>query len=170
MTPRTLYVLYDSECGLCVRCRRWLQQQPMFVPLVFVPLQVPDLAQRFVGIERYRPDREIVVVGDSGQVYTGGSAWMMCLWALEKTRPWARRLARAGLVGLVKRFCLLISTHRLKLSTALGLATDRAFGELIANTPAPFCNGSRCEVGATKTGSSAGALTRFRRHPPTRSQ
>lgn len=152
---RTLYVLYDLECGLCIRCRNWLQQQHMLVPLQFVPLQTPDLEQRFAGISRYEPEREIVVVGDRGEVYTGGAAWIMCLWALERTRPWALRLVRAGLAPLVKRFCLLISSNRLRLSAALGLATDKALGQMIRKTAAPTCVGPKCEVGSGRTRRSA---------------
>lgn len=100
----------------------------------------------FMGIERYEPGKEIVVVADTGAVYTGGAAWMMCLWALENGRPWALRLAKAGLVGVVKRFCLLVSSNRLRLSAALGLATPRALGEIIHNTAAPTCPGARCQV------------------------
>ena len=75
----------------------WLAQQPAFVPLVFLPLQAPDLPQRFPGLERLHPEKEIVVFSDSGDVWQGGAAWVMCLWALREYREWSQRLAHPAL-------------------------------------------------------------------------
>ena len=83
---KRLYILYDATCGVCRRCRVWLDQQPKFVPLAFVPLQSPDLERRFPGIGRLHPEEEIVMVSDEGDVWQGGSAWVMCLWALVDYR------------------------------------------------------------------------------------
>ncbi|MBK7643357.1 MAG: DUF393 domain-containing protein [Planctomycetes bacterium] len=36
-----LTVLYDAQCGLCRRARRWLEAQPAYVPLEFVAAGSP---------------------------------------------------------------------------------------------------------------------------------
>lgn len=40
--------------------------------------------------------KEITVVGDSGQVWTGTDAFIVCLWALAEHRPKANWLATAA--------------------------------------------------------------------------
>ena len=66
---KSLYVLFDAECALCQRCRQWLARQPAFIRLIFIPLQTPDLSQRFPGIEALKPAEQLLVVSDAGAVY-----------------------------------------------------------------------------------------------------
>ena len=63
---KCLYVLFDAECAMCVRCREWLSRQPAFVPLHFIPLQSPDLPRFFPGINVLKPNEQLLVVGDNG--------------------------------------------------------------------------------------------------------
>ena len=44
---KCLYVLFDAECELCVRCRNWLMQQRAFVPLVFIAYHSDEAQRRF---------------------------------------------------------------------------------------------------------------------------
>ncbi|WAS91457.1 thiol-disulfide oxidoreductase DCC family protein [Nannocystis punicea] len=143
----TLSVLYDAECGLCSTVRRFLEQQPAYVPLHFIPLQHPDLAQMFPGIEAYRPDQELLVIRSTGEVYVGGGAWLMCLWALADYREWSVRLATPALLPLVRRFCTLVSSNRLSLSSLLRLASDAQLARLITTPPAQRCAGNTCPSG-----------------------
>ena len=113
---KALYVLFDAECGLCQRCRRWLQSQPSFVELKFLPLQSPEAGCRFPGIERFHPREQLLVVSDEGAVYQGPHAWIMCLWALREYREWSQRLASPALLPWARRACELLSDHRLTLS------------------------------------------------------
>ena len=113
---KRLTILYDMHCPLCRRCRVWLERQPAFVPLVFLPLQSAEVACRFPGIEKMRPEKEIVVISDTGDVWQGGSAWVMCLWALCEYREWAQRLAHPALLPLARRACELVSENRHTLS------------------------------------------------------
>jgi len=117
---KRLHVLYDGECAICCRCRLWLAQQPTFLELRFLPLQTLTLAQRFPGIEKLRPDKELIVVSDEGAVWQGASAWIMCLYALVAYREWSLRLATPALLPLARRACELISQNRLRLSRLLG--------------------------------------------------
>ncbi|MEP6822146.1 MAG: DUF393 domain-containing protein [Chthoniobacterales bacterium] len=111
-----LSVIYDAECALCRRCRDWLNLQPKWVALDFVPLQSPDLPQRFPGIEALAPHDQLLVVSDKGEIYRGSSAWIMCLYALRDYRAWSQRLAHPALRPWAQRVCELVSQNRLQLS------------------------------------------------------
>jgi len=122
---KKLYILYDSECELCRRCRVWLGRQPAFVPLVFVPLQSPEAECRFPALKELRPEEEIVVIDDAGAVWQGGAAWVMCLWALREYREWSLRLAQPALLDLARRLCEVVSANRYKISHWLRKAKSR---------------------------------------------
>jgi predicted DCC family thiol-disulfide oxidoreductase YuxK len=114
-----LYVLYDSQCQLCIRCRDWLMKQAVFVPLVFISLRSEEVHRRFPGIEILKPDEQLLVISDDGCVYRGACAWIMCLWALQKYREHAQRLASPVLLPFAKIVCELLSRNRFFLSDAL---------------------------------------------------
>lgn len=116
---KCLYALYDSQCELCVRCRNWLMKQAAFVPLVFIPLQSPEVQKRFPGIDTFKPSEQMLVISDDGSVYRGARAWIMCLWALRKYRQHAQRLAHPILLPLAQRVCELLSRNRFYLSDIL---------------------------------------------------
>ena len=113
---KTLYVLFDAECALCRRCRDWLERQPAYLALRFLPLGSEEVACRFPGIERFQPREQLVVVSDEGEVYQGSHAWIMCLYATREYRPWAQRLAAPALLPWARRACALVSENRLGLS------------------------------------------------------
>ena len=109
---KSLYVLFDAECALCQRCRQWLARQPAYIRLEFIPLQSPELTQRFPGIETLKPSEQLLVVSDSGAVYRGAGAWIMCLYALRDYRGWSYRLAHPALLPWARRICELLSENR----------------------------------------------------------
>lgn len=111
-----LTVFYDRHCALCRACRGWLEGQPKFVELRFVPYQSEEAFRICPSLGEFEPDREIVVLSDNGNLYTGGAAWVMCLYALREYRDWAVRLAHPALLPLAKRICHQISHNRLRLS------------------------------------------------------
>lgn len=111
-----LYVLFDAECAMCVRCRDWLSRQDALVPLIFIPLRSPDLAERFHGIDTLNPREQLLMVGDDGSVYRGASSWIMCLWALDRYRDYAQRLSHPALLPFAKIVCELLSKNRFFLS------------------------------------------------------
>ena len=116
---KSLYVLFDAECELCVRCRNWLAQQPVFVPLIFIAFQSDEAQRRFPGIDALKPGEQLLVISDEGAVYRGAHAWIMCLWALENYREHAQKLAHPVLLPLAKAVCELLSRNRFFLSDAL---------------------------------------------------
>src|SRR5437867_10832219 len=114
-----LYVLFDAQCELCVRCRNWLRNQPAFVPLSFIALQSAEARQRFPGIDALKPNEQLLVISDEGSVYRGAHAWIMCLWALRKYREHAQCLAHPILLPFAWIVCDLISRSRFFLLRAL---------------------------------------------------
>lgn len=141
---KTLYILYDQQCALCLRCRNWLGQQEAFVNLHFIPMQSPEATLRFPGIEKMGLGEELLVVSDGGEVYRGGEAWIMCLWALVEYREWSLRLATPLLMPLARRACELISTNRLELSAWLMFREPEAIQQVLQSQSAPLCDAARC--------------------------
>jgi predicted DCC family thiol-disulfide oxidoreductase YuxK len=141
---KRLFVLYDATCALCRRCRVWLSAQPAYVPLVFVPLQAVDLRERFRGIDRLQPERELVVISDTGEVWQGGAAWVMCLWALREHREWSQRLAHPLLLPLARRVCALISERRRDISRALRDDPAERLARRTQTTALEPCSADRC--------------------------
>ena len=116
---KCLYVLFDAQCKLCVRCRNWLMRQPAFVPLIFVALQSNEAQRRFPGVDALKPGEQLLVISDEGAVYRGAHAWIMCLWALENYREHAQRLAHPVLLPFAKTVCESLSGNRFFLCDVL---------------------------------------------------
>jgi predicted DCC family thiol-disulfide oxidoreductase YuxK len=101
--PGRLTVLYDGGCPLCRAARHWLAGRAQLVPLEFVEAGSPAARQRFPGLDHARTLAEVTVVADTGAVYAGDSAWLVCLWALDGYRGLALRLASPRLRPLARR-------------------------------------------------------------------
>ena len=107
----SLTVFYDARCGLCEAVCQWLGRQRHIVPITCTP-KADDVD-------------EIVVVGDTGERWTGDVAWVMVLWALQEDRPWAYRLASPALRPSARAMFKTLSAYRGPISCALGLAPQR---------------------------------------------
>jgi predicted DCC family thiol-disulfide oxidoreductase YuxK len=120
----TLTLFYDARCGLCSQARQWLSGQPAYVRLEFLPYDSPEAAVRLPGIRHLQADQEILVMADTGEVWQGAGAWVVCLWALREYRVWSSRLASPAMQGIARRIVHLVSQNRLKLSSLLRLKGD----------------------------------------------
>ncbi|WP_432123534.1 thiol-disulfide oxidoreductase DCC family protein [Streptomyces sp. C10-9-1] len=107
-----LTVLYDADCGLCVHLRNWLLRQPQLTPLRAVAAGSAAARRRFPELDHARTLREITVVGDRGQVWTGQAAWVVCLWALAEHRPRAHWLATPAGAPFVRATMLAAAKYR----------------------------------------------------------
>jgi predicted DCC family thiol-disulfide oxidoreductase YuxK len=105
----TLYVLYDDSCPHSLRQREWLAQQEPIVPLRLLPHRAGEVSCRFPGIEAYLTPRELTVVCDAGQLWTGPAAAVMCLFVLERHRELAERLTRPMLLPYARTALELLS-------------------------------------------------------------
>lgn len=93
-----LFVLGDPDCPLCRAFARWLTAQEQLVPITVLPAGSAEARARIPGLDHDATLREITVVADSGEVWSKGPAWVVCLWALRAHRGLAERLATpAGL-------------------------------------------------------------------------
>jgi predicted DCC family thiol-disulfide oxidoreductase YuxK len=93
-----LYVLYDAGCPVCTRFREWLVDQPLLVPVTTVAAGSPAAYRLLPGLDHDATLREVTVVSDTGEVWTGPHAWVVTLWATASHRALAERLATpAGL-------------------------------------------------------------------------
>src|SRR2546421_593524 len=110
--PGRLTVLYDGGCPVCWAARRWLAGRVQLVPLDFVEAGSAAAAHRFPGLDHARSLAEVTVVADTGAVYTGDAAWLICLWALDGYRGLALRLARPRLRPLARRVVHAAATIR----------------------------------------------------------
>jgi predicted DCC family thiol-disulfide oxidoreductase YuxK len=135
-----LYVLYDSRCGLCTWAKQWLMRQPSSIHLTFIPAGSRLAGQLFPGLDRPGEcPEELVVVSDDGGVYREGSAWIMCLFALEEYRDWANRLAHPLLRPLARQAFALLSRERSRISRWLSLASEVEIAETLRHVNAPAC-------------------------------
>jgi predicted DCC family thiol-disulfide oxidoreductase YuxK len=135
-----LYILYDAHCGLCSWAKRWLIRQTMLIDLRFIPAGSATARRLFPGLDRIgEPPEELVVISDQGAVYRNGSAWIMCLFALEAYRDWANRLAHPLLRPLARQGFALLSKQRSRISHWLSLASEVEIAETLSQVSAPVC-------------------------------
>ena len=109
---RELTVLYDSTCALCRSARTWLQDEPRYVPIEFVPAGSKLARHRFPKLNPDETLRDITVIDDRGNVYRGAKAWVMCLWATKRYRGWSATLVDPDLWPLAKRLIAWVSRNR----------------------------------------------------------
>jgi predicted DCC family thiol-disulfide oxidoreductase YuxK len=116
-SPVALTILYDATCALCVRCRAWLESQRSYVPLRFLPCASPEAREAYGEVPWL--GEELVVVGDSGEVWAGPAAFLVALWSLVEWREWAYRISSPELAPLAERFFQAISGNRKTMASLL---------------------------------------------------
>ncbi len=133
----TLTVLYDARCNLCSHLRAWLETQPAYVQLAFVPAGSPEARRRFPTLDHAATTSELTVIGDDGAVYIEAKAFLMCLWALRDYRAWSLQLSSPDMLPLARRVVLWVAQNRFRfgsrsldklLSDSAELAADCADG------------------------------------------
>ncbi|MEM7146033.1 MAG: DCC1-like thiol-disulfide oxidoreductase family protein [Verrucomicrobiota bacterium] len=124
--PKTLHIFYDPQCGLCQKCRTWLESQATFFPLHFTPWDTPEARTLCPKLDTFEPWKEIVVMTDDHRIYQGATSWVMCLYATVKFRPLALKLAQPALLPFAKQICHLVSKNRYRLSSLLNLTPESA--------------------------------------------
>ena len=134
-----LYVLFDERCGLCRRAGEWASSQPAYFPLIFIPAGSEQARRLFPSLAQAAEPEELIAVGDSGEVYRGDSAWIMCLFALEGYREWANRLASPALRPLARQAFALVSKQRRSITRWLGLADDHEVARKLQSVSALAC-------------------------------
>lgn len=139
----TLTLFYDARCGLCSQVRRWLETQPAYLRLEFIPYDSPEAVKKLPAIRQLRADEEIVVLANTGEVWQGAGAWVICLWALKEYRAWSARLASAPMQAVARKLVYWISANRIGLSRLLHFRSDAELTAAVeletASRSGPLC-------------------------------
>ncbi len=114
---KTLTVIYDATCALCVRCRDFLEEQASYLPLELLASNSSAARERYSEVPWL--GEELVVASDDGDVWIGPAAFLMCLWALREYREWSYRLSGDLLAPLAERFFVALSGNRRSIARML---------------------------------------------------
>ncbi len=136
MRPVTsITILYDAACGLCTFSKDWIEKQSPLVGLEFLAAGSAEAQRAFPQI----PPGELAVVADTGEVWIGKHAWIVCLWALRDYRDLAFRLTSPALLRMSREAFLAVSRNRLALSSMLRLRDGREIEQQLRKVAAPRC-------------------------------
>jgi predicted DCC family thiol-disulfide oxidoreductase YuxK len=105
-----LTVVYDERCAFCRRCRDWLLTQHCLVEVELLPAGSTEAKDRYGSLPWL--GQELVAIDQAGRVWIGPGAFLTCLWATVRYRPWAYRLSGPTLAPLAERFFKMISVRR----------------------------------------------------------
>ena len=106
----TLYVYFDAHCPFCLRCRDWLAREPAYVRLRLVAADSPEAWDRLGAVPGMGD--QLVVADERGRFWVGAAAFIVCLWALRRTRSLALTLSHPWLAPLARVAFDALSAHR----------------------------------------------------------
>ena len=136
MAPVTgITIVYDAACGLCTSAKDWIRQQDPLVAIEFVEARSSEAWRRFPRL----PVDELAVVADTGEVWLGNHAWIVCLWALRDYRDLALRLTSPLLVLMAREAFAVVSRNRYALSGLLRLRNEREIEQQLRKVVVPRC-------------------------------
>jgi predicted DCC family thiol-disulfide oxidoreductase YuxK len=118
MTTTRLTILFDEHCGFCRRCRDWLAAQPIHVELELLGARSTEASRRYPGITA--PAAQLVVVDQDGRTWTGADAFFTALWATNRYRGLATRLAQPAFAPFAGAVYRQVASRRGSLSEWLG--------------------------------------------------
>jgi predicted DCC family thiol-disulfide oxidoreductase YuxK len=132
---KSITVVYDPACGLCTRVKEWIVRQTPLLGLRLVAAGSSEAARRFPQL----PADELAVVADTGEVWLGNHAWIICLWALREYRDLAVRLTSPPLLLLAREAFAVVSSNRSALSSMLSVRSEREMEQQLRKVAAPRC-------------------------------
>ena len=136
MSPVTgITILFDAACGLCSSAKDWMLQQPPLVRLKFVESGSSEAQRLFPHL----PPDELAVVANTGEVWLGNHAWIVCLWALQGYRDLAFRLTNPLLLLMAREAFVVVSRNRSAVSRMLKLQSEREMEQQLRKVVVPKC-------------------------------
>jgi predicted DCC family thiol-disulfide oxidoreductase YuxK len=136
MQPVTsITILYDADCGLCTFAKDWIGKQSPLVGVEFLAAGSTEAQRAFPQLS----PGELAVVADTGEVWFGNHAWLVCLWALRDYRDLAFRLTSPALLLLCREAFIAVSKNRLALSSMRRLRNEREIEQHLRKAVAPQC-------------------------------
>lgn len=131
----SITIVYDPDCGLCTSTKQWIGQQALLVGIHFVASGSLEARQKFPQL----PAGELAVVANTGDVWLGNRAWIVCLWALRGYRDLAFRLTSPLLLLMAREAFSVLSKSRAGLSGMLGLKSERELEQQLRKVVVPRC-------------------------------
>ena len=136
MPPVTsITILYDAGCGLCTRAKHWISEQD---PLIGIRLVASGSSEAHARFPRL-PAGELAVVANTGEVWLGNHAWIVCLWALRGYRDFAFRLTSPLLLLMAREAFAVVSKNRSGLSNMFALQSEREWEQQLRKVAVPKC-------------------------------
>jgi predicted DCC family thiol-disulfide oxidoreductase YuxK len=132
---KSITILYDAACGLCTFAKDWITRQSPLVGLEFLAAGSPEAQRAFPQIS----PGELAVVADTGEVWLGNHAWIVCLWALRDYCGVAFLLTSPALSRMSREAFIAVSRNRLALSSMLRLRNGREIEQQLRKVAAPRC-------------------------------
>lgn len=140
MPPVTsITILYDAGCGLCTRAKQWITEQDPLIGIRLVATGSSEAHARFPGL----PAGELAVVANTGEVWLGNHAWIVCLWALRRYRDFAFRLTSPLLLLMAREAFAVISKNRSGFSNLFALQSERELEQQLRKVIVPKCQTER---------------------------
>lgn len=112
----SITIFYDERCGFCRFCRAWLEAQPKYVAMRFVPRDAEEVGRRWPAVAALQDADEMLVLDDRGGLYRGEKAYIVVLYALREWRSLSLRLAQPMWRGLARRAFRMAARNRYRLS------------------------------------------------------
>ena len=116
---RSVEVYYDGSCAMCGRFKDWLEQQEHLIGVEFLSYASEAARERFPDLAKYQPEKAMVIRADTGDIYCGAEATVICLWACSEYRGLAMKLRKPLLLPLARKIYPLIASNRYVLSKLL---------------------------------------------------
>ena len=136
MAPVTsITIVYDGDCGLCARTKDWIERQESLVGISLIASQSPEARRRFPQLRT----EELAVVANTGEVWLGERAWIVCLWALTGYRELAFRMTSPLLLPMAREAFAAVSKNRSALSRMLGLRSGQKIEQQLRKVAVPTC-------------------------------
>lgn len=120
-TPSAMTIVYDGHCPFCVRCAEWLLAQRPALRLTVVSRTDPTVHATYGHLPGF--GAEMMVIADTGQVWTGPDAFIVAMWCLTSYRHLSLGLSGPTAHHMARSFFRAVSANRGKLGGALGLET-----------------------------------------------
>ena len=136
MAPVTsITIVYDGACGLCTRTKDWIERQESLVGISLIASQSSEARRRFPQLRT----EELAVVANTGEVWLGERAWIVCLWALTGYRELAFRMTSPLLLPMAREAFAAVSKNRSALSRMLGFRSEREIEQQLRKVAVPIC-------------------------------
>lgn len=118
-SPSAMTIIYDGDCPFCIRCAQWLLDQRPALPLAVVASTDPTVRAAYGHLPGF--GAELMVIADTGPVWTGPDAFIVAMWCLASYRHLSLGLSGPTAQRMARSFFQAVSASRGKLGGALGL-------------------------------------------------